>query len=36
MHATAGALFGDRFLNEIMPAPLLMEHLKRFDNEFEV
>lgn len=36
MHATAEALFGGRFLDEIMPAPVLLEHLRNFDAEFEV
>lgn len=36
MHATAEALFGNRFLDEVMPAPLLLKHLATFDAEFEV
>eukprot|EP00892_Ulva_mutabilis_P002446 jgi/Ulvmu1/12201/UM085_0065.1 len=35
MHATAEALFGERFLTEIMPASVLIEHLQQFDAEFE-
>lgn len=36
MHASAEALFGSRFLDEIIPAAILLEHLRNFDAEFEV